>query len=757
MKPDWDAQLLTLETDEEDINVVALSPDGQLLVWASSKAIHLWHAATGTRLHTFHGHTEVVTHVGFVADGQSIVSGSKDETVRIWSVTTGSLLHTLPDIGHIVALASSPDGSLLAVSSHGWGTATSTVNIWHTETGEHHKTVEIPVERLSAPVALSTDIRRFASVHLSSNIQLWDLETGEIQSELKEFASSVLHLAFSPDSNLLASASFGDTVRIWNLQTFTQVCLLEGQCWPVAFSPNSQLLLSTSLENRICFWDTRSGEFRSTVPHPRSVSCVSWRGNIIASAISGTIRLFDTTTGTNGPTLTEPQEEIHCMGVSHDGQVVVTVGREKLQLWDSTTNSYLMTPYSEGHEVSGIAFSPDSKLLGVSKYGSVEIWCVKTCTYQKTLAGVDQTVPHGAVSYSTDGKLAAVVTFNKIRLQSSINGAYICTFEGHVDTVDKIMFSSDNRIIASSSLDNTIRLWDTKIGKSRHTLNLAKETPGMWTISANGDLIALVTPKSVKWWDTVTGVSNQFVRDSFDVERAALSLSLQLLASARNFYLGSCIDLHDLTTSEHVAILSYHGHHIQNLVFSPDGRFIAAGLGLYFGFNVTSISIRSARNYTELHRLQGNCEFSGIIQFSPDGEMIAAAFKNRTVLLWRTSTGERLRCMRHEKGIVRGITFLPGEIVLSISQDMCGSFYSPWDPMTVESCRFRIDVPQLDFIGLDGFHEWIAKGPDNMVLLPPEYHPKRDKVISPESFWASRGSAVFISRVSGRFVRFEIE
>ncbi len=55
----------------------------------------MWLVESGELVRTLEGHTDMVNSVSFSPDGQSIVSGSRDNTIRVWLVERGVLVLTL--------------------------------------------------------------------------------------------------------------------------------------------------------------------------------------------------------------------------------------------------------------------------------------------------------------------------------------------------------------------------------------------------------------------------------------------------------------------------------------------------------------------------------------------------------------------------------------------------------------------------------------------------------------------------------------
>ncbi len=72
----------------------------------------------GSLSHTLTGHTGLICTVAFSPDGQTLASGSEDQSIKLWSVSTGNLLGTSTvHTGAIAALTYTPDGQTLISSS----------------------------------------------------------------------------------------------------------------------------------------------------------------------------------------------------------------------------------------------------------------------------------------------------------------------------------------------------------------------------------------------------------------------------------------------------------------------------------------------------------------------------------------------------------------------------------------------------------------------------------------------------------------
>ena len=152
------------------ISEVQYSPDGTRLAVASAIGIWLYDAQTGEALDLLTGHTDLVRSVSFSPDGNTIASGSRDETVRLWDTNTGRNIRTLT--GHtatVFSVAFPPDGNTIAS-----GSADDTVRLWDANTGRNIRTLTAHTNWVES-VAFSPDGSTLASASWDGTVLLWEL------------------------------------------------------------------------------------------------------------------------------------------------------------------------------------------------------------------------------------------------------------------------------------------------------------------------------------------------------------------------------------------------------------------------------------------------------------------------------------------------------------------------------------------------------------------------------------------------------
>jgi WD40 repeat protein len=204
------------------VESIAISPDGQSLLTCVNEEnitiqeddlksrIRVWNLHTGELLGTFCGHSDLIYSIAISPDGQTLATGSADNTIKIWN----PLPHTLT--GHseeVLCVAFSPDGQTLASSS-----CDRTIKLWNLATRELLHTFTGHLEEVWS-VAFSPDGQTLASGSGDRTIKLWNLDTRELFHTFTGHSEKVCSVAFSPDGQTLASSSCNQTIHLWDLHT----------------------------------------------------------------------------------------------------------------------------------------------------------------------------------------------------------------------------------------------------------------------------------------------------------------------------------------------------------------------------------------------------------------------------------------------------------------------------------------------------------------------------------------------------------
>ncbi|KIJ14039.1 hypothetical protein PAXINDRAFT_45714, partial [Paxillus involutus ATCC 200175] len=110
---------------------VDVSQDGEIVVSGSDdKTVRIWNGKSGETMQVFEGHKNWVRSVQFSPTSSKVVSGSWDGTVRVWSVETGELAFEPIECDGSVnwCVRYSPSGDRIASGAR-------SVQIWDAETG----------------------------------------------------------------------------------------------------------------------------------------------------------------------------------------------------------------------------------------------------------------------------------------------------------------------------------------------------------------------------------------------------------------------------------------------------------------------------------------------------------------------------------------------------------------------------------------------------------------------------------------------
>jgi WD40 repeat protein/predicted Ser/Thr protein kinase len=295
-------------------------------------------ASPATRLtlaRTLSGHTDRVWSVALSQDGQTLVSGSQDDTIKVWNPTTGELSRTInAQAGSVRAVSLSADGKTLAA-----GNGDNSIKVWDLPTGKLRYTLSGHTGSVWS-VALSRDGKTLVSGSQDNSIKVWNVETGKLVRTLTGHTGIVYDAILSPYEKTIVSASADKTIKVWDLETGRLLRSLAGHgdvVRSLTISPDGQTLASASWDRTLKIWNLQSGELLKTLEgHQDRIVSVAFsaEGKTLASAsLDKTIKIWNPQTGTTLQTLSAHTDWVLSVA-SESAQVLVSGSKDKtIKIW----------------------------------------------------------------------------------------------------------------------------------------------------------------------------------------------------------------------------------------------------------------------------------------------------------------------------------------------------------------------------------------------------------------------------------------
>ncbi|KAK5992534.1 Vegetative incompatibility protein HET-E-1 [Cladobotryum mycophilum] len=467
-----------------------LSHNGSQLALMTEATLTFWDIATNACIRTMDFSGSIESAI-FLESHLRLATASKDNRIEVVEVTldtyTGTSLLTTEHTARLEWVRLSPDGQRV------YSLTKSEVKIWDVRT-------------TSCLHILPTDVIDFGRWNKSvllkdfwlatandSKIEIWDLR----QSVLVQVFSFPLGSSdFSMDGQWLATA-VGCNIAIWDMQLresrYLGRChLINSETFPeierqicnvqsVSLLDGDQLLAlvyNSTKSYEVAMWSMVTGAclYELSVDWEPSFSR---DGKWIASISSGTVKIWDTFTGTCRRTIQCGLNNAAFLSLSGDGCRFASTDSSRTEIWDTSTGTRILNTSDPGHSITGQSFSDDGQYFCCFLSNStLRVWNTAIEIYMYALTGYGFPASDPLAVFSMDSRLLASGTKSGICVWDSTTGTQISgPFKVRNPEKVSFVFSKDaRRLVAlcyrSRYYVDSLQVWDVALGVCLQTMSL---------------------------------------------------------------------------------------------------------------------------------------------------------------------------------------------------------------------------------------------------------------------------------------------
>lgn len=550
-------------------------------------------------------------------------------------------LEQLISVGRNSSLAFSPDGSLLGV-----GLEFGLVQLFDVETGELLTEFEGQGGAITS-VVISSENQVVFSGDENGNLIQWDLQNFEQSGELRAEGGnySTVMLDINADETLLAFA-VNKQITLWDIQAEEEIntfTIEESSFQSIAFSPDSQYLASTIRDGdgAVWIWDVTNGTQIAHFDNGYSASDVVFSADSETVYVSGgeTINQWDVNSGEIVGTIDGNYMKI--LNLSPDGTILLTAYTvPEIHLWDITDeDSQEPVAVIDGFDYVpfSIAFNPDGQMIAyvaMTPFLATDapvLWDLETETVITRFPRTDSAF-EAVLGFSPDGRYVVLSSDYNTRIFDTMTFEEVQSFSDGWNIID---FSPDGSQIAGSLYtagnDNQkVSIFDVERGRpigrfTRNAIDIAFSEDGQELniiYADNTHHILDIEARTIRLGDT----------------RATVEIDYRVKLSPSGNYFTSTDDedrviVWDAVTGDQV----FNTEPVRDLspdrVFSPDERLLVIADGrVIMVWDVTTGEL--------LAELEGHRDRIWLLEFTPDGKTLVSSSLNVTWRMWQV-TSER--------------------------------------------------------------------------------------------------------------------
>ncbi len=464
-------------------------------------------------------------------------------------------------------------------------------------------------------------------------------------------------LAVSPDGQYITVACEGNSVAIYRRNDLQLVRLLRGHLFPVsalAFSPNSQQLASLDAGGTLIVWQASTGNTLWTANVGGSGTAVTYSpdGALIAVGSSGdAVRLYNTTNGTLTRALTGHTSGVASLAFAPDGQSLATGDMGgTVCIWRVSNGTLQHTFTAHPDSVSALVFSPDGTRLATGGFDAqVRLWLNSGTGWEQERVLTGHFGGISALLFNATGDALYSAGFDgTIKEWNPSTGQEGWSIDAHEWGVNGLALIGSQLISAGN--DHTVRLWNASDGSPQGTIREHATPVRGIGLASGGEVVSVELSGKLYRWSASSGVFQSMT----DLESyvACGEVSPDGTRIAIGTMTGSVL-LRSLPTGTSLASWQAHNEEVLAVAFSPDGTRLATASfdGTAKVWNLPSGTL--VRTFTE-HTGTVNA-----VAFSPDGTTLATGDAVGTIRLWNIANGNLIATLSGHSETITGLTFRP--------------------------------------------------------------------------------------------------